>query len=191
MTRSVAKTVHTLKITLRGVQPPVWRRIAVPSDVKLSALAPLLEAAMGWYGDHLHSFETSGKRYGEPDPDWGADIIDERGRKLATVLPKVGAKLRFDYDFGDGWEHDVVVEAIESAQRGVTSPLCVAGKRACPPEDCGGPWGYGELLEVLADPQHPDHDERAEWIGDDFDPEHFDAGETTDAMQSRRPLRGW
>lgn len=190
MARSVPKTVHTLRITLRGVEPLVWRRIVVASEIKLSALAPVLEAAMGWYGDHLHQFEASGKRYGDPDPDWGARVIDERGRKLAGVLPTVGAKLRFDYDFGDGWEHDVVVEAVEPVERGVTYPLCLAGARACPPDDCGGPWGYGELLEALANPRHPDHEDRVDWIGEEFDPEHFDAVETTAAMRARRASRG-
>jgi hypothetical protein len=96
-----------------------------------------------------------------PDPDWGA-VRDERGRKLATVLPEVGSSMRFDYDFGDGWEHDVVVEAIEPAQRSVRYPRLLAGKWACPPEDCGGPWGYQNLPEALADPKHPDHGDLTE-----------------------------
>jgi len=186
-----SSTVHTLKITLRKVRPPVWRRIVVPSEIKLSALAPVLEAAMGWIGGHLHEFEAGGKRYGDPDPDWDDDVIDELGRKLAGVLPRVGEKMRFDYDFGDGWEHDVIVEAIEPAERNVAYPVCLAGKRAGPPDDCGGPWGYGKLLAALADPKHPDHEDRVEWIGEEFDPEHFDAAETTAAMQMSRPLGRW
>jgi hypothetical protein len=186
MSKAAPKTVHQLKITLRSVKPPVWRRVVVRSDVKLSELAPLLESTMGWYGGHLHQFEAAGKRYGEPDPDWGA-VRDERGRKLATVLPEVGSSMRFDYDFGDGWEHDVVVEAIEPAERGVRYPRLLAGKRACLPEDCGGPWGYQNLLEALADPKHPDHGDLTEWVGGEFDPEHFDAPRSSSAWSST----GW
>lgn len=166
------KTVHQLKVTLRDVEPPVWRRVIVPSDTKLSTLAPILLDAMGWHNEHLHLFEVDGKQFGEPDPDW--DVLDERGRKLVTVLPDVGATMRFDYDFGDGWEHDVVVEAIEPAERGGIYPRLIDGKRACPPEDCGGPLGYRNLLEAVADPAHPDHENAKEWLGDDFDPERFD-----------------
>ncbi len=188
---SKPKSVHTLKITLREVKPPVWRRMVVDSYIRLDALAGLLEAAMGWYGGHLHQFETTGARYGEPDPEWGDDMIDERKARLADALPNVKSKLRWDYDFGDGWEHDVVVEAIGPPPAGVSYPLCVAGKRACPPEDCGGVWGYGDLLEALADPSHEDHADLTEWAPSGFDPEHFDVDETTEAMRTGRPLEDW
>ena len=110
-------------------------------------------------------------------------MIDERGRKLATVLPAVGSKLHFGYDSGDGWEHDVVVEAIEPAERGVTYPRLIAGKRACPPEDCGGPGRYEKLVEALADPNHPDHEGLTEWLGGEFDPDHFDPAETSETFR--------
>jgi hypothetical protein len=134
--------------------PPVWRRIVVESGLTLGELAPVLEAAMGWLGGHLHVFDVGGTRYGTPDPDWGMDDLDENRFRLGDVLPKVGTKMRWDYDFGDGWEHDVLVEAISMRDRGVEYPVCLAGRRACPPEDCGGPWGYADLLEALADPDH-------------------------------------
>ncbi len=193
MTRATPKTVHRLKVTLRHVRPPVWRRIEVRSTTKLSELAPTLESTMGWLSEHLHAFDANGDRYGQPDPDWGwgRPVLDERKFALGTVLPKVGSKLRFDYDFGDGWEHDVVVEAIEPVERGVTYPRCTAGRRACPPEDCGGVWGYQELLEALADPKHEHHEERMEWIGGDFDPDDFDIDDTTEVIQSPPPRYGW
>ncbi len=192
MSRVTPKTVHQLKVTLQNVTPPVWRRVQVPSTTKLSDLAWILQAAMGWDGGHLHAFETADRRrYRGPDRDWGSDDLDERKYKLGATLARVGSKIRFDYDFGDGWEHDVVVEAIAPVERGVQYPVCVDGRRACPPEDCGGPWGYGELLEALADPAHERHDEFLEWTGDEFDPAAFDADDTTAAMQAARPFRGW
>jgi len=187
----MTQTVHQLKVTLGMVKPPVWRRIVVPSELRLSELAAILEAAMGWYGGHLHAFEADGTRYGRPDPDWGNDDLDENRFSLGEVLPEVGSKMRWDYDFGDGWEHDVLVEEIGPREAGVTYPICLAGRRACPPEDCGGPWGYENLLQALADPNHPDHEDMREWMALDFDPAHFDMEETSAAMRSPRPLEGW
>ena len=189
-----ARTVHRLKVTLRQVKPPIWRRIEVPSEIKLSDLSDALEAAMGWYGGHLHAFQAGGVTYELPDPDgfgFGQRAVDERKARLGEVLPTVGSKMRWDYDFGDGWEHDVLVEAVEPRRSDAIYPMCVAGKRACPPEDCGGPWGYGNLLEALADPSHLEHDDLTEWAPPGFDPEAFDAGEATEAMRSSRPLKGW
>jgi hypothetical protein len=183
-------SVHRLKVTLRMVKPPVWRRIVVPSDLTLGELSPLLEAAMGWLGGHLHLFDVAGMTYGTPDPDWGRDDLDEGRFRLGDVLPSVGSKMRWDYDFGDGWEHNVVVEAIGQPETGVEYPVCLAGRRACPPEDCGGPPGYEHLLKVLADPGHADHEELRAWTPLNFDPSHFEPVEATAAMQSHRPLEG-
>jgi hypothetical protein len=183
-------SAHTLKVTLRGVTPPVWRRIVVDSQTKLSTLSDLLEAAMGWYGGHLHVFDVAGTTYGEPNPSWD-DVLDERKVRLATVLPSVKSRMRWDYDFGDGWEHDVLVEAIGPPEPDATYPTCLAGRRACPLEDCGGPYGYQELLVALADPAHPDHSNLTEWAPSDFDPEEFDPDDATEAMKMARPLKGW
>ena len=169
----------------------MWRRIIVESDLTVGELAPVLEAAMGWLGGHLHVFDVGGTRYGTPDPDWGTDDLDENRFRLDDVLPKVGMKLRWDYDFGDGWEHDVLVEAISLRARGVEYPLCLAGRRACPPEDCGGPWGYADLLEALANPDHPEHEDLREWAPPGFDPAEFDMEETNQAMRAPRPLEEW
>jgi hypothetical protein len=187
----VASTVHQLKVTLRSVKPPVWRRIVVRSNISLGELAPVLEAAMGWLGGHLHAFEAEGTWYGSPDPDWDSTDLDENEYQLGEVLATVGSKMRWDYDFGDGWEHDVVVEKITDADPGVEYPLCLTGRRACPPEDCGGPPGYAELLAVLADPNHPDHEGLREWAPTDFDPASFDVDEANLALRSPRPLEGW
>jgi pRiA4b ORF-3-like protein len=191
-------TIHRLKVTLRQVKPPVWRRIEVPSNTKLSELAVILEAAIGWYGDHLHAFEAGGVSYqprreiDEFDRQFSRiKQVDESKARVGTVLPAVKAKMRWDYDFGDGWEHDVVVEAIELRHSGVVYPRCIDGNRSGPPEDCGGPWGYGDLLEAIADPTNPEHQDRIEWLGGEFDPEHFDVDETTEAMRSPRPTDDW
>lgn len=146
---------------------------------------------MGWLGGHLHLFNVGGTRYGTPDPDWGMDDLNENRFRLDDVLPKVGAKMRWDYDFGDGWEHHVLVEAISLPERGVEYPLCLAGRRACPPEDCGGPWGYTDLLKALADPDHPEHAHLREWAPPEFDPARFDLEVTNLEMHSQRPLEGW
>jgi hypothetical protein len=193
MARATPQTVHRLKVTLRGVKPPVWRRIEVVSTAKLSDFAAMLEGAMGWTSSHLHVFETADQReFGEPDPDddFGPPVEDEATYRVDDVLPDVGAKLRFDYDFGDGWEHDVLVEAIEPPTDGVDYPRCIGGKRACPPEDCGGPWGYAELLAALADPGHNRHADITEWLGGEFAPEDFEPEEMTDLMRLPR-LSGW
>jgi hypothetical protein len=191
----VTTTVHQMKITLKDISPPIWRRIEVPSDITLGELSGVLEAAMGWYGGHLHGFDANGTRYGVPDPDWPSDDLDENKYRLGAVLPKVGSKMRFDYDFGDGWEHAVLVEAINPVEADTLYPRCVKGKRACPPEDCGGSWGYMDILATLNDPDYKpeavDRDEMMEWLPLDFDPEHFDITETDVDMRTPRPSFDW
>jgi hypothetical protein len=186
----LATTTHRLKVTLRRVRPPVWRRIEVPSNITMFELSAVLEAAMGWFGGHLHSFEAGGVRYELPDSDSSGlyQMVDERNAKLRQVLPAVKSKLRWDYDFGDGWEHDVIVEAIEPTRSEATYPVCLKGKRACPPEDCGGPWGYENLLDALRDPEHPEHDVLADWASPDFDSEEFDVEITTAMMRVAKPF---
>ena len=187
------KTVHRLKVTLRQVKPPVWRRIEVASSIKLSELSGVLEAAMGWLGGHLHAFEADGVLYEIPDGEsFGfRRPRDERKARLGEVLPLVKSKMRWDYDFGDGWEHDVVVEAIEPMNSDAAYPVCLAGKRACPPDDCGGPWGYGNLLAAISNPTHEEHEELTEWSPPGFDADEFDIAEATELMRSTRPLRNW
>lgn len=184
-------TIHQLRVTLRWVKPPVWRQIAVRSDTNLAELAAILEGAMGWLGGHLHAFEGAEARYAIPDPEWPDDDLDEREYRVTDVLPDVGSKLRWDYDFGDGWEHDVVVEEIGPQRSDFDGPVCLTGSMACPPEDCGGPMGYEDLLDALSDPAHPEHDDMREWAPPGFDPAHFDVDQATAAMRSPRPLEGW
>jgi len=166
-----------LKVTLAETKPPIWRRVLVPADITLDRLHDVIQAAFGWWNHHLHEFEVGRARYGpvDLDDDWNPPK-DERNMRL-DQLASPGTKLRYTYDFGDDWRHAIEVEKAIDADASVSLPALIDGRRACPPEDCGGPWGYGELLAVLADPSHPEHAERLAWLGGPFDPERFDASE--------------
>jgi hypothetical protein len=169
-----------LKVTLRDVRPPVWRRVRVPVTIPLPDLAAVLIAAMGWSGYHLWAFRSGSTQYMIPDSDWPGRERDARKATVATVLGSVGRRLVLEYDFGDGWEHDVVVEGKGT---GTPIPVVLAGRRRCPPEDVGGPWGYEEFLAAIADPAHPEHAMRLDWIGGPFDPAEFDLAEHDEAMR--------
>lgn len=177
--------IYQLKITLNHSRPPIWRRVQVAANVRLSQLHNIIQAAMDWENYHLHQFIV-GKRpdwtfYGVPAPeydDWGPPMKDESLTKLNQILKSVKDKFVYEYDFGDGWEHIILLEKILQPEDGAIYPRCVKGKRACPPEDCGGIWGYANLLEAMADPEHPEHEDLLDWMGgDDFDPEYFDLDE--------------
>jgi Plasmid pRiA4b ORF-3-like protein len=181
---SEGRTVHRLKMSLQGARPPIWRRLEVPSEISLQRLHLVIQAAFGWENYHLWVFETESGRYGTADRE--LDIRSAASRKLHDVAPRRGDRLVYTYDFGDDWEHVAMVEEIHPAQAGVTYPRCLAGRRAAPPEDCGGIWGYTELLEVLADDTHEDHADRLEWLGltsaAEFDPARFDLDEINQAL---------
>jgi len=230
--------IYQIRVTLNGSKPPIWRKLAVPSDIVLSELHEVIQIAMGWTNSHMHQFILRGKklrprrrilpevpgtvekkvidlpggrkghlistkprddnavplptgpampwfdtgdRYyvtkltplGDPTEMEGED---EDAVTLAEVCPKVKSKLIYEYDFGDGWEHTIEVQKIVEPKPGVEYPLCLGGRKACPPEDCGGIWGYYNLLDVVADPKREDHEEMAEWLGE-FDPDAFDPEE--------------
>jgi hypothetical protein len=158
----------------------------VQNDVPLSKLHRVIQAAMGWDGYHMHHFAAGGELYGEPDPDFDLEISSERTARLATIAPREKSRFTYVYDFGDNWEHDILVEKVLPVDPEARYPRCVAGKRACPPEDCGGPWGYADLQEALADPDHPEHENMAEWAGEDFDPAAFDLAEVNRRLKSVR-----
>ncbi len=177
-----AKTrIFQLKVQLREVRPPVWRRVLVPGEMDLAELHAVLQTAMGWSNSHLHEFEVAGDRYGVPDPDWGDGVADESKVRVFRVASE-GSRLGYLYDFGDGWEHDVTVEKVLDPQPGLRYPRCVAGRRACPPEDVGGPPGYQEFLAALGDPDHDEHEHWTEWTGGGFDPAAFDLDATDQAL---------
>jgi hypothetical protein len=172
--KSLPATVYQLKITLKGIRPPIWRRILVPGDVFLGDLHAVIQIAMGWYNSHLHEFTINGQSYGEPMPEYGTDVRSERRVRLDQLIPREKGRLTYLYDFGDGWEHEVLVEKIMAPDASAHYPCCIGGKRVCPPKDVGGVWGYAEFLEAIGDPQHPDHESMVEWIDEEFDSESFD-----------------
>jgi hypothetical protein len=168
--------VYQLRVILKGIRPPIWRRIQVPGDTSLWKLHKAIQILMGWEDYHLHSFTIGGFRYGIPDPGgiWDTDEKDDRRFKLAEVAPAVKSKIRYMYDFGDDWDMEILVEKLLPPEEGIKYPVCLAGKRAGPPEDCGGVWGYQNLLEIIKAPDHSEYGSMMEWLGDEFDPEAFD-----------------
>jgi len=168
------QTIYQLKVTLRGSKPPIWRRLQVRSDITLAKLHQILQVAMGWTDSHMHQFIVGGTYYGVPSKELDLDVKSERTAKLDRIAPAEKSHFGYEYDFGDDWIHEVLVEKILPPAEGVHYPVCITGKRAGPPEDCGGIWGYEELLAAIRDPQNPEHEEMLEWVGDDFDPEAFD-----------------
>ena len=174
-----AGTIHELEITLLDVEPRIWRRFIVQSDITLAALHGVVQAVMGWTDSHLHQFITPDEtRYSLPspfgDPDWDEGTSDARKVQVSGIFPAQGAQVLYEYDFGEGWRRIIEVVDIRAPKPREKVPRCLAGERSCPPEDCGGPYGYAELLAALADPKHPDHRELTDWIGGEFDAEAFD-----------------
>ena len=164
---------YILKVRLIGSQPPIWRRIGVASEVRFDALHRVLQTAMGWQDQHLHMFEARGKQIGpagHDQPGW----TDEQEIMLGQVLRLEGDRLTYRYDFGDGWQHDVLLERIEPAQPAGLLARCLGGRRTCPPEDSGGVGGYAGMLRALEDRKHPDHARWSEWAPADFDPDAFE-----------------
>jgi hypothetical protein len=177
--------IFQVRITLDGVEhPPVWRRLVVPAGIRLDRLHQVIQAVMGWENYHMHVFSDGRAQYGRPDPE--LEFRDERKATLRDLLPREGGRARYTYDFGDDWEHEVVVEKVLAVEPGMAYPVCVAGESACPPEDCGGAWGYAHLREVLADPTHEEHDDLLAWSGlekgADVDPSSFEVEQANRAL---------
>jgi Plasmid pRiA4b ORF-3-like protein len=169
----MGKRAYQLKVTIVGTKPPVWRRVLVPEDITLARLHGVFQAAFGWWDCHLHEFEIDGVRYGIDDGEDWRPPKDERRARLGNVA-KAGSSFLYVYDFGDDWRHKVVVEKVLAGAAGRKYPSCTGGRRACPPEDCGGVWGYEEFLAAIGDPEHDEHESMLEWVGGSFDPEAFD-----------------
>jgi Plasmid pRiA4b ORF-3-like protein len=182
-------TVYQLKVTLKQIRPAIWRRLQVSSDITLSKLHHVLQDALGWTDSHLHQFVLGERRIGMKGiDDYSDGVEDERRVKLSQIA---AAKSRFvyEYDFGDSWEHELLVEKVLPPVDGIRYPICVAGTRACPPEDCGGAGGYQRLLEIIADPGHEEHDEMTDWLDGPFHPEAFDLDATNLLLQKSRNPR--
>jgi len=175
------KQVYQFKITLKDVEPAIWRRVQVESDITLRQLSCILQASMGWFGGHLHLFRLGGAEYSPPDED-SEGITDDSKTVLGKLPAKDLKEFTYEYDMGDGWEHLLELEATLPPEPGKTYPFCLAGARACPPEDCGGVYGYEDFLKAIKDKKHPEHKEKLDWIGGHFDPEFFSLEETNSAL---------
>jgi hypothetical protein len=172
--------VYQMKIVLDGIKPHVWRRFQVASDIKLGKLHQVLQVVMGWEDAHMHEFRAGKVSFGEPSPDYLGKGLNAKKAELRDVAQHAKDRFKYIYDFGDGWEHDLIVEKIVEPEIGKHYPVCLAGERACPPEDCGGIGGYSMLLTALSAPKTTDERDLVEWAGD-FDPDQFDL----DAINAR------
>jgi len=171
---------YQLKITLDLIKPAIWRRLSVPGNTSLGWLHAAIQLAMGWTNSHLHQFEAGGRLFSDPHANTPGfegepEVLDEAKFSLRDVAPYEKDVLHYEYDFGDGWQHTIVVEKILPPEPDATIVArCLAGKRACPPDDCGGSEGYQKLLMILRNPKHEEHNSMKEWLGRAFDPEAFD-----------------
>lgn len=178
--------IFQLKITLKETKPLIWRRVQTRADTTLEQLQHIIQIAMGWGGGHLHQFIVGETYYTHPEEAAELEAESTRSTKLNEVVAAAKDRFFYEYDFGDSWVHEIRVEKILPAEEGGRYPVCVAGARACPPEDCGGPWGYDELLKIRQNPKHPEYEERMEWLGEEFDPEAFDLEEVNQLLSPQR-----
>jgi hypothetical protein len=180
--------VYQIKVGLRGAKPPIWRRLEVPADIGLAKLHRVIQIAFDWDDSHMHVFETPYGSFGAADRELGHRA--EAPVTLEQIAPTAKSKVTYTYDFGDNWDHDIVVEKVLDRDAAAVYPRCTGGRKAAPPEDCGGLWGYAELVEVLTDPSHPEHEERLDWLGlksaSEFDPDHFDTEPVNQALSRLR-----
>ncbi|MEI8230869.1 MAG: plasmid pRiA4b ORF-3 family protein [Candidatus Peregrinibacteria bacterium] len=193
----MASSIYQLKITLKQSAPPIWRRILISGDATFRDLHEAIQISMGWYDGHLHQFFTE-KQHGLymggcitntsiEDIEPFEEAADEREVRLQDRLSAKGSRCSYEYDFGDSWEHEILVEKIIKPEPGMEYPVCIGGRRQCPPEDCGGLGGYDRLLEILTNPRHKEHAEMLEWLGlenqEEFDPEALDIDEVNATLR--------
>jgi hypothetical protein len=183
---SKAAKKYQLTITLAGSHPAIWRRVVVDAGIALSKLHYVIQDVMGWTNSHLHQFRHKKVYYHEPweDDGWEDDFLDENEYALNQLLTRPKAKMIYEYDFGDSWDHEVVLEKILEKDPKMKTPVCLEGAMACPPEDCGGIGGYYDYLAAVKNPKHPQYEEIREWMGRNFDPEKFELEKINKALKS-------
>ncbi len=167
---------YLLKIQLLDIEPSIWRRFVVPASITLDRLHDVIQIVMGWTDSHLHEFTIGKKRYTEA-PEWKEDGLEGGKYRLVNLIKRKGRTFGYVYDFGDNWEHELVLEESRYSDPRSTMEMevaCLEGERACPPEDVGGAYGYLEFCKALKDPNHREHKSYLEWAGGDFDSERFD-----------------
>lgn len=187
----MTQEIYQIQISLKASKPKIWRRILISSDLPLADFHKLIQTTMGWDNVHLHQFVKDDIFYTKKatNDDLFCDLadpddVDYMDLVVSSLLKKEKDKMIYEYDFGDGWAHNIVLEKIISAEKALKQPLCLAGKGNCPPEDCGGIWGYKDILAVVKQPEHKDYNNYLEWLGADFDPEYFDKDEINEMLKA-------
>jgi hypothetical protein len=183
--RIKSDSVLQLKITLNHIKPPIWRRVLVDSDIKLPDLHKIIQTVMGWTNSHLHQFIIGNQYYSLPSDESFYKVVDYRRIKLDSLFNTPKSNFIYEYDFGDGWEHSIVIEKILPRKKNTYYPICIDGKRSCPPEDCGGTFGYENLITIINNPEHEEYDEMMEWLGDYFDPKEFNIDEVNEFLREK------
>jgi hypothetical protein len=190
-----SESIYQFKITLEGIRPTIWRRIQVPDFYSFWDLHVAIQDAMGWTDTHLHEFEILNPKYcekdkiGIPNDEDFEPVITGWKAFIKNYFSLQNKKANYDYDFGDDWRHKILLEKILPVTPGVKYPLCIAGERACPPEDCGGIWGYQNILEIIKDPTHDEYESTIEWLGQEFHPDAFFFGQVKfDNPKSRKKM---
>jgi len=170
--------IYQVQIALKGSKPKIWRRLLIESDLRLSDFHTIIQVTMGWTNSHLHQFVKNGINFRVKYPDddfWDEhEDVDYKKTKVSALLKKEKDKIVYEYDFGDSWDHDIILEKILPKDDNAFYPICLAGKMKCPPEDCGGMSGFEDMLEILKDPSHEEYEEYIVWTGGGFDPKEFD-----------------
>lgn len=181
---------YQIKITLQGSKPSIWRRVVIPSDLSLPDFHKVIQTTMGWTNSHLHQFVKNRTYYSpkmEDESLWDEeddDDLDYSKYKVSDLLRKTKDKVKYEYDFGDDWVHVIVLEKIIDESMDINDVTCLAGENSCPPEDCGGLWGYYNMLEILKDTDHEEYEEYIDWLSDEFNPTYFDIEEVNDMLGS-------
>lgn len=191
MPKPDAPLVYQLRVTLQGVEPPIWRALQLPADATLGELERAVQAAMGWESYHLHVFTVRGRDYSDIDRFSDPDMGDEEDVSLRDAFPRRGSKIAYEYDLGDSWRHEIRLEERLPPDEGARYPNCVGGERACPPEDCGGIGGYRALLDAIENPADPENGDMIEWLEqmydeDGFEPEAFSVDAVNAALRGTR-----
>ena len=179
------RNIFQFKVSLLGSKPLIWRRFLISDDATLDELHDALQIVLGWTDSHLHQFIINQVFYGISDDEFGIDmdVEDETQFKIKDLINKEKEEMVYEYDFGDDWTHKIILEKILPFDVKQSLPKCLKGKRACPPEDCGGVWGYEQLLDNLSNPNNPEYKEAIDWLGYKIDPEKFDIQETNQLLE--------
>lgn len=182
--KQTGPSAYQVKLTVQDIDPPIWRRLLISGEDTLADLHDAIQISFGWEDCHLHEFTIGKKQYGTQDEDYPPEVLDDEAYTLDQILKSKKTKFEYVYDFGDNWRVDVAVEDVQPLEPEQVYPLCVDGSRRGPAEDSGGPWGYVSKLETLGNPDDPDYADIVEWMGEDWDPEHFDLQEINAALQA-------